>query len=147
MKKLILFTFAILPFISLWYKIDINDSRTDTTFKKVIVSYQYTNDIEKSMYMMYKCKQSKNAKWCFELITSTGRHETKFWKASSKNTFWMLWYGGNFKNEVNLFVKRFNKYWHNQDCSSMVTESRYTLTQKQARIKNCQWMKNNLSFK
>lgn len=146
MKKII-FLLALALSINLTsaYEITIDDSWTNRTFEKVLTSYQYTENIQQSLFMMQKCKQSKNPKWCFELIMHTWWHETKFWKASSKNTFGMLWYWWSFEYEVNLFIERFNQYWYKSNCKNMVRVSKYTATQKQNWISNCYRMQNNLT--
>ena len=146
MKKLIIFILSIM-FLSTASAITIDGTRTDKTFKKVLTSAEYSQQLWKSLYLMWACKETKRPHWCYVLANHTAYHETKWNRASTHNTFGMLIYKNKtFKEEVREFVESFNQYWYKNSCREMVTKSNYTTTQKQAWIYNCRWMEDQLTF-
>lgn len=100
------------------------------------------------------CKtKANNPEWCVTLISHLRVHES--WRGS--NTWWTKWYNpfgimqwgrhkmyGSFNEALNDFIDKFNKYRYKNDCTTMVTRSLYTITQKWEWIANCYWSQDQL---
>jgi hypothetical protein len=140
MKRIILI--LLFSSYSLWF-----ETRTENTYKKIEISYKYTNDLYLSFYMMLECKKQEDPHHCYSLINHCWHHETGFGTKSKQNIFGMLARGRIDKiKSVDEWIKSYKRFWYKNTCSDMVYKSRYTLTEQRERITNCVWMFNNFNI-
>lgn len=130
--------------------------RDDCTRNKKQVMMDQWMEEQYAINIIDVCKtRSKNAGRCVELITHLRVHETGRGKNNGRrkynNPFGFMrnWYHMQYSsvNEaLKDFVDRFNSYWYNKNCTTMVTLSKYTATQQWERINNCKWLKDRFAI-
>ena len=110
--------------------------------------YMRKNGMTKTLstHIIDTCKEWERAQRCVALATHVFIHESGRWKSRAskkyKNPFWLMqkWQHMRFNTRElasDRRMKTYKSYWYKNTCTTMVTRSKYTTTQKPERIKNC----------
>lgn len=122
-----------------------DDWRTEITQKKHAFMVEKWFTDSEARYIIDVCKSKSNPERCVQLATHIARHETKVgtkgvW-ATHNNLFWLRRNGRlSFDKRIESFEYRvvsYEKYRRNNNCTTMVTRSKYTATQSKEWINNC----------
>jgi hypothetical protein len=122
---------------------------TEWTYKKQELLMSYGMGEIESRDVIDRCKVWPNAWRCVVLSAHVYNHESAKWTsyAANKynNPYWLKRNGDHMYFDARIYAfyrryKSYEKYRYKNSCREMVTRSKYTATQQEPWINNCEWM-------